>query len=103
MHLKLRLEASGFAEKAVEFDEDASSSTVMDVIYENYPKLKSLGGIEFLRVAKSSRQFTTIPPGISGFEARYLKRVINNGKLFLRPIQKAIDLNDNIVSVTYKC
>lgn len=96
---KLKLHNSGFDDKMVEFKADDEGEDVLTKIQAVYPQLASRGGYEYMRVDKSKRKLLEIPPSINGFTAEYLKTTINNGKLYLRPIQRSLDLDKGIVNL----
>ncbi len=59
---------------------------------EAFPKLKEAGGFEFLRVSDRSRTLEIIPLPPEGYTVSYLKDVVQQAKLYVRPIQKNLSL-----------
>ena len=81
------MDASGFGDKNVMVEDDDTSVEFLEKIYSSYPKLRNIGGIEFLRVGKNKRQLESIPISEHGYNAKCIKRGINAGRLIVRPIQ----------------
>ena len=59
-----------------------------------FPKLTDGGGYELLRTQpNNSRELCVIPPQSGGYTVEYVKNVVSQAKLFVRPIQKDLSLS----------
>ena len=70
------------------------------------PKLRTGGGYELLRTnERNNRSLDVIPPPPSGYTVEYLKSVAGQAKIYIRPLQKDLDLapaeGEGTVSVIY--
>ena len=57
-------------------------------LMEAFPQLKEGGGYELLK----ANQLEVIPSPADGYTAAYLKDVVGQGKLYIRPIQRDLAL-----------
>lgn len=64
-------------------------------INEVFPQLKEGGGYELLK-GNQSRMLEVIPTPPEGYTPVYLKDVIGQGKVYVRPIQKNLSLQPNV-------
>lgn len=55
-----------------------------------YPKLREGGGFEFLRCVPNSRVLELMLSTVS--RSCLLKSVVNSGRIYIRPLQKDLDL-----------
>lgn len=72
-------------------------------IVEAFPKLKEAGGYELLR-ASNGRVLELIPVPPDGYSVSYLKDVMQQAKIYIRPIQKCLDVDkedSKAVSIFY--
>lgn len=60
-------------------------------LMEAFPQLKDIGGYELLK-ANQSRLLEVIPSPADGYSASYLKYVVGQGKVYIRPIQRDLSL-----------
>ena len=76
-------------------------------IMDAFPKLKDVGGYELLR-ASTGRVLEVVPVPLEGYSASYLKDVMQQAKIYIRPIQKCLSIDVNvsemvcIIHATYK-
>jgi hypothetical protein len=91
--VKNKLKCLGLEEKQISFNEDDDAEEFLRTIYDQYPSLENIGGIEYMWVPRSGRSLEVIPPGSNGFDLASIKSSINTGKLYIRPIQMKINLN----------
>ncbi len=61
------------------------------IIVRTFPKLNHCGGFEMLRCATNSKDLVVVEGKITQ-SVKMLKSVIGNGRLYLRPIQRNLDL-----------
>ena len=71
---------------------DCSPDDFLEFIMDEFPKLREGGGIEFLKCIQSSRKLEVIPYNISS-SPRVLKTWIGAARVYLRPIQRSLDLS----------
>ena len=78
-------------QKLIVLDGDAE-----DVHYEltrNYPKVAEGGGYELLRCSdRGGREIVVIDMPIAGYTPQYLKSVVSSAKIYVRLLQKDLDL-----------
>ena len=104
---KLILEEAGLWERVVSVqDLDCSTEACRSVILSAYPKLQDGGGFELLRCLPNSRELVVIGPKIAN-NPRLLKRRVGNGRVYIRPIQRSLSLEEEsgeveVVSMFHK-
>ena len=82
----------------------AYSNSVMQKIFMKilFPKLQAGGGYELLRTSQqSNRSLEVIPPPSSGYTVTYLKGIIGQAKVYIRPLQSDLDtslVEEDVVS-----
>ena len=57
---------------------------------EAFPKLKDAGGYELLR--SSNGRVLEVPAPPEGYSAAYLKDVMQQAKIYIRPIQQCLSI-----------
>lgn len=91
---KLLLEEAGLGEKTVTVEDiDSGPEAFRQVLLTAYPKLECGGGFELLRCKPQSRDLVLLSPRLS-FNPRWLKRRVGNGKVYIRPIQRDLCLEE---------
>ena len=60
-------------------------------LMQQYPKLSSGGGYELLR-ASGNRKLEIIPVPQEGCSVNFLRSVVHNAKVYVRPIQRDLDM-----------
>ena len=91
--------------------EFGDSSQFHDDVLVAFPKLADGGGYELLRTKQNNnKELCVIPPPSGGYNAEYLKSIVGQAKVYIRPIQKDLsttplnDDSDTLVSLIYeKC
>ena len=81
---------AGLGEKKVELYEDFSAYEFQQKIIQSFPKLQNAGGFELMRCIANSRQLEPISVMVAK-SPLLLKKVIGNGRIYVRPIQKNLD------------
>ena len=90
---KNHLILAGLGEKSLTIPNiDCSPGDFQEFICEEFPKLREGGGIESLKCVQSSRKLEVIPYNVSS-SPRVLKAWIGAARVYLRPIQKILDLS----------
>lgn len=78
----------------VRFDADGDATHVHLVIMETYPVLESCGGYTLLRLSENSHSMVEIEGPDGGVTVHFLKDVLNQAKMYIRPLQKDITIHD---------
>ena len=87
---------AGLGKKQLSVLEFGDSSDVHMEILNAFPKLQEGGGYELLRVGDTGgqrNQLVLIPPPCEGYTVPYLKEVLRQAKVYIRPIQKDLSLD----------
>ena len=87
---KIELARLGLGLKKLEFDTDGSAQHIHSVIIRSFPVLVSSGGYTLMRLAENSHTIVEIEGPDSGLTVVFLKDILNQAKLYLRPLQKDI-------------
>ena len=91
-HKEMLLEA-GLGAKTIDIpDINCTKEEFREVITSSYPKLYNCGGFELLLCMTNSRELESISPTVSQ-SPKLLKAIVGNGKIFVRPLQKELDLD----------
>ena len=88
---RAKLLLAGLGEKKI----NLTYGDIRNDLFEEYPKLKAGGGFELLRIRHQSRDLEPIPIPHGGYTVEYLKTVVQNAKIFIRPIQAPLDVTVN--------
>ncbi len=73
--------------KSLCFLEVAEAEEIKWEILDKFPKLNNAGGFELLRVDGKQRCLEVIPIPPGGYTVEFLKDVIQQAKVYIRPIQ----------------
>lgn len=85
---------AGLGRKQLALFETDDGCDVHSEIMNAFPRLKDGGGYELLRIGESGqRVLHVIPPLPEGYTVSYLKEVVRNAKIYVRPLQKDLSLN----------
>ena len=60
-----------------------------------FPKLANGGGYELLRLG-DMKTLEIISEPASGYSVEYLKSVVSSAKIYIRPLQKNLDTDENV-------
>ena len=71
------------------------SADIKSQLFDEYPKLKGGGGFELLQIRGHGRDLEVIPIPYRGYTVEYLKAVVLNAKIFIRPMQTSLDLSSD--------
>ena len=89
---RVTLKLAGLGEKRFALDRNATAQDVYDALEYQYPKLR---GFELLRACEGgSKELAVLQMPIGGYTTEYLKAVMNNAKLYIRPLQT--DLSESV-------
>lgn len=101
---KAALIRAGLGPRKLCLFEYGDSSEFHTAIMEAYPKLTDGGRYEFLRTkVNTNRELCVVPPPAGGYTVEYLKNIVSQAKVYIRPIQRNLSLtveNENIDKVS---
>lgn len=93
---------AGLGKKHLSFFESGTSGEVHEEILQAFPQLSEGGGYELLRVGDTGgqrSQLRVIPPPSQGYTVGYLKEVLRQAKVYVRPLQKDLSLQQEDLTV----
>ena len=98
---------AGLGGKSLSFMETSDAEMLHEDLLDAFPKLRTGGGYELLRAnERNTRCLDVIPPPPGGYTVEYLKGVAGQAKVYIRPLQKDLDLSptegEGVVSVIYE-
>ena len=86
---KAELIRAGLGPKKLSLFQYRDSAEFHDGIASAFPKLTSGGGYELMRtMPNNNKELCVIPPPSGGYTVEYLKNVVNQAKVYIRPLQK---------------
>ena len=91
---KVKLAKLGLGLKTLSFRSEGDADHVHDVIVGAFPVLKDCGGYTLLRLDSGSRRLMEIEGPESGVTDSYLKDILSQAKLYIRPLQCDITVED---------
>ena len=85
---------AGLGEKKITFEKKGPCSYFHEKLLENYPRLREAGGYELLQTKfrSTSKLEVVAPKGNSGHNVYDLKEMMAAAKVYLRPLQKDLNL-----------
>ena len=90
---KANLIRAGLGLKEITFSLNGDSSDFHEEILNAFPKLRDSGGYELLRTSDGhSKLLHVIPPLSGGYTAAYLKSIMAQSKVYLRPLQQDLSM-----------
>lgn len=95
---KMDLAKVGLGLKRLSFDIEGTSQHIHDKIIETYPSLMECGGYTLLRLSDSSANLIEIEDPDTGLNVMYLKDILQQAKLYIRPLQT--DITDDVIKVS---
>lgn len=87
---KMELAKLGLGLAELSFDHDGDADHIHSVLVGRFPQLESCGGYTLLRLNDNSHDLIEIEFPSKGMTVPYLKDILNQAKLFIRPLQKNI-------------
>lgn len=73
------------------FNSDGDAEHIQQVLLEKFPVLESCEGYTLLRLAENSDSMVEIEGPDSGMTVSYFKDILNQAKLYIRPLQRSIE------------
>jgi len=90
---KANLIRAGLGLKEIIFALHGNSLDFHEEIMKAFPKLKNGGGYELLQTSDgNSRLLLVIPPLLGGYTASYLKSIMEQSKVYIRPMQQHLSM-----------
>lgn len=89
---KMELAKMGLGLTEVVFNSNGDAEHIHNRITMKFPVLECCGGYTLLRLGENSRSLVEIETPESGLTVPYLKDILNQAKLYIRPLQ--IDITD---------
>ena len=87
---------AGLGEKKITLLTDAGNFEIYDELQSQFPKLKNGGGFELLRLPEGGgKVLQVIACPKNGYTVPYLRAVVHHAKVYLRPLQKDLDVSDD--------
>ena len=92
---KIALAKIGLEIKCLVFNSEGNAHHVHSVIMNEWPVLESCGGYTLLRLAENSHGLIEIESPLTGhISVKFLKAILNNATLYVRPLQRDICCED---------
>jgi len=96
---RMELARDGLGLAEVNFDHDGNASHIHKVLIETFPQLDQCGGYTLCRLSDNSHSLIEIEYPAKGLSVAYLKDILNQAKLYIRPLQSDIPSADSEVSI----
>ena len=94
------LKLAGLGEKKFAVFAYATAVELQDELVREYPKLANGGGYELLRAPESgSRELVVIEMPHDGYSVEYLQAVVKAAKIYIRPLQRDLDVTPIVKEV----
>ncbi len=98
---RAQLQLAGLGEKDLSLSLYGDPDDFHHELMIEYPKLAFGGGYELLRQGNGGRQLEEIPSPRQGYTTEFLKSVVHNAKVYIRPIQKSLDMSFTSSNVSF--
>ena len=98
---RAKLKLAGLGEKKFQLFVFNTGPEVQEQFLFQFPKLRDGGGYELLRVKEGGGrclESLIIPEG--GYSTEYLRAVVHSAKIYIRPLQKPLDLTPDKADVS---
>ncbi len=84
---------AGLGEKRIQFPLDSDARDIQFELSSHFPKLMDAGGHELLRAREGGgKLLIPIVTPKAGYSVNYLKSVVHNAKIYIRPLQRNLSL-----------
>lgn len=87
---QIELARYGLGLKKLVYEADGDAQHIHDIITSNFPVLDSGGGYTLMRLKENSRELVPIDGPDGGMTVPFLKDILRQAKLFVRPLQSDI-------------
>ena len=75
------------------FVQDGDDRHIKGVVYDAFPQLIGRGGFDILRPGEQSNTLMVVSPPPDGLTVPYLKDVVNQSKIYIRPSAEDIEVS----------
>ena len=99
---RANLQIAGLGEKKVILPLESDSDNIYDELVDAFPKLRDGGGFELLKTQERSKILSEIEVPPSGYTVSYLKAVVHNAKVVVRPLQRDLCVDPKKDEVSLK-
>lgn len=100
-HMRSTLKLAGLGEKRFPIEIHSTGQEVYDELLFQFPELEGAGGIEMLRVPEEGgKDLEAIPAPDDFYSVEYLRAVIKNARIFVRPLQHNLDIEPKSTDVS---
>ena len=83
---------AGLGPKTFSVPLSSSGEEFREMILSHFPKLRDGGGFDLLQCIPNTKHLDVISPSVA-MNAKLLKAAVGNGRVYVRPIQKNLDLS----------
>lgn len=87
---RIELAKLGLGLKKIVYQADGDAKHIHEMITSSFPVLESCGGYTLLRLGENSRELIPVDGPDSGMSIPFLKDILRQAKLFVRPLQSDI-------------
>lgn len=91
---RIELAKLGLGLKKLTYEADGDAQHIHDTITSNFPVLDSCGGYTLMRLGENSRGLVIIDGPGGGMTIPFLKDILRQAKLFVRPLQCDISVEE---------
>ena len=103
-NLRADLQMAGLGEKRISLPDYSDGYDIHIELTTHFPKLNNAGGYELLRLQEGGgKQLDIIACPPSGYSVAYLKAVVHTAKIYIRPLQKDLSLDQLEDKVSFFC
>ena len=98
---RAQLQIAGLGEKRMSLDMHADARNVYDELMHQFPKLSDGGGFKLLRINDrgGAKILEVINAPDAGYNVLFLKAVVQQAKIYIRPLQKDLACSPSIEEV----
>ena len=89
---KMKLAQMGLGFKELKFDTEGDAFHIHSTLLSAYPEIEDCGGYTLMRLGCGSNELVTIESPKDGLNVRYLRDILKSAKLFVRPLQRDIEI-----------
>lgn len=94
---KAELIRAGLGPRKLSLFEFGDTNQFHDELIGAFPKLLNGGGYELMRTRQeNNRELYIIPPPSAGYTVEYIKNIVSQAKVYIRPIQKDLSLDPEV-------
>ena len=91
---RVSLKMAGLGECRFPVEVSVTAQELCDALEVQFPKLSQGGGFELLRTEEGCpKELGVIPIPDGGYTVDYLKAVVHNAKIYIRPLQSDLSLD----------